>query len=82
MYTDFCNRLKSLREERELSQNKFALAIGQTQQNISKWEKGVIEPDLKNLVKIAIFFNVTVDYLLGLSNSDIKSWIKEEKEII
>lgn len=82
MYTDFCNRLKSLREERELSQNKFALAIGQTQQNISKWEKGVIEPDLKNLVKIAIFFNVTVDYLLGLSNSDVKSWIKEEKEII
>lgn len=82
MYTNFCNRLKSLREERELSQNKFALAIGQTQQNISKWEKGVIEPDLKNLVKIAIFFNVTVDYLLGLSKYDDKSWIKEEKEII
>jgi transcriptional regulator with XRE-family HTH domain len=49
----------------DLTQNKLADILETTQRKISYWEQGKVEPDLYSLWKIADFFEVTVDYLLG-----------------
>lgn len=64
----FKERLKELREEKELTQTQVAKAINVTQRNISFYETGTNEPDLKTIAALANFFDVTTDYLLGLSN--------------
>ncbi|KHO63394.1 SOS-response transcriptional repressors (RecA-mediated autopeptidases) [Thermoanaerobacter sp. YS13] len=68
------NRIRDLRTEKGISQNELAKALGLTQQAISAYENGLREPDLETLNKIANYFNVSIDYLLGrtdIRNSDI-----------
>ena len=61
-------RLMELREERNLSQNDVANAIQTSRTNIGRWEKGLNEPAAGYLIKLAEFFEVSTDYLLGLEN--------------
>lgn len=58
-------RLKELREEKNISQETLARATQTSQRNIGRWENGDNEPSYKQLIKIADFFNVTIDYLVG-----------------
>lgn len=58
-------KLKELREEKKLTQKEVADAIGGTQSNLAKWEKEKIQPAADMIVKLADFFGVTADYLLG-----------------
>ena len=62
----FAERLRELRKEKELGQVAFAREIGVGKSVISLWETGKCEPVLSNLIKIAQFFGVTIDYLAGL----------------
>ncbi|MBR7147012.1 MAG: helix-turn-helix transcriptional regulator [Oscillospiraceae bacterium] len=57
-------RLKVLREERKISQLKLAMDLGLNQNAISRYESGTREADYKTLVRLADYFNVSVDYLL------------------
>lgn len=59
-------RLKDLREDHELSQNDIANLLGTTRQQVSKWETGVQMMGVDKYVKLAEYYNVSVDYLLGL----------------
>lgn len=61
-------RLRSLREEKELTQQQIADVMDSTQQKISNYEKDVVEPDCETLVKLANYFNTTTDYILGRTN--------------
>ena len=61
------NRLKEIRQGKNLSQADIAKALGVTRQAISLYEKGDREPKLETWQKLADFFNVLVDYLLGIS---------------
>lgn len=63
----FGDRLKELRTERGLGQIQLAKELGVGKSVISLWETGKSEPTLGNLVKIALFFRVSTDYLAGLS---------------
>ena len=56
--------LKSLRLEKGISQRKFGDDLGVVNQTVSFWEMGSREPDLDTLIKIAEYFNVSIDYLL------------------
>lgn len=62
---EFAERLRSLRREWDMTQNALADVLETTQRKISYWESGKIEPDLLSLWKIADFFDVSVDFLLG-----------------
>ena len=62
-------RLRELRKERGMKQIELCQHLGVSQGNLSNWENGVYEPDTYYLKKIADFFGVTVDYLLGRSDS-------------
>ncbi|MBR4003085.1 MAG: helix-turn-helix transcriptional regulator [Clostridia bacterium] len=66
MKEDFGTRLKDLRLEKNLGQVAFAKQIGVGKSIISAWETNKSEPTLSNLIKIANFFNTTIDYLAGL----------------
>lgn len=58
-------RLKQLRKRDGLSQTEFAKKFNISTGTIGNWETGAREPDASTMMKIAKFFNVTVDYLLG-----------------
>ena len=64
------NRIKNLREKRGLIQEILASELGITQQMLSKYERDITVIKVDILKKLAEYFNVTTDYLLGLS--DIK----------
>lgn len=57
-------RLKELRKEKNISQLKLALDLSMNQNTISRYETGEREADYKTLIKIANYFNVSIDYLL------------------
>lgn len=61
----FSEQLKNLRKSCDLTQAKLADALDTTQRNISYLESGKVEPDLQTLWKIADFFDVSIDFLLG-----------------
>ncbi len=58
--------LKLLREEMKLTQRQLGVKLGVCNQTVSFWENGSREPDLDMLVKIAGYFGVSTDYLLGI----------------
>lgn len=62
------NRLKTLRIEKKLSQKQLAVELKTTNSSICDWECGRAEPDIETLIQIAKFFEVSVDYLLGLED--------------
>lgn len=66
----FTERLKTLRKEASLTQKQLADELETSQQIIGYWETGRQKPKYEALSKLAHFFNVSTDYLLG--NSDIK----------
>lgn len=66
--TKFSERLKELRQEKNLSTRALAQAIGVSNSVISKWEKGQRTPTIDNLYNLAVFFGVSADYLIGLSD--------------
>lgn len=57
--------LKSLRESRKITQSQLGEYLGAKKSAISLWESGKRQPDQETLVRIATYFDVTVDYLLG-----------------
>ena len=57
--------LKRLRSEKKITQEQLGKAIGVSQQAVNSYENTETQPDFNTLVKIADYFNVTVDYLLG-----------------
>lgn len=57
-------RLKLLRKQKHMSQLSLAMKLNTTQMSISQYETGKREPDLKTLILIADFFDVSIDYLL------------------
>jgi len=65
MEVKFGNNLKALRTENKMSQTALAKAAGVTQQCISEWEQGKMEPTLSNLWALSDIFGVTIDVLVG-----------------
>lgn len=62
---EFGERLKELRKEANITQFQLAQNINMSKMAISHWESGHSEPSIKQLVFLAEYFNVTVDYLVG-----------------
>ena len=60
--------IRELRREMDCTQNKLADVLGVTQDSISLWENDKRIPDTQYIVGMAEFFDVTTDYLLGISD--------------
>lgn len=68
MNIKFSERLKELRTERGLTQENLSKALNYTQSNICEWERGTVEPKLSAIISMAKYFQVSVDFLLGISD--------------
>ena len=64
----FSERLKELRTERRLSQAELAVETGLTQSAIATWEMCTRIPNARAVMILAKYFNVTTDYLLGMTD--------------
>lgn len=58
------NRIKELRNERNISQMNLAKQIGVSQKAIDYWERGVNEPKASYIVLLCDYFDISADYLL------------------
>ena len=59
-----CMRLKELRKARGISQLKLAMDLSMNQNSISRYENGEREADYNTLIRLADYFQVSIDYLL------------------
>ena len=64
----FSDNLKKLRKDMNLSQEDLADKLGVSRQSISKWESGVVYPEMDKMVQLCKIFNLSMDDLL---NSDV-----------
>ena len=67
------NRIKDLREDRDMRQSDLADATGIDQRTISNYETGKTNPDSETIIKLARFFGVSCDYLLGVTEQNLIS---------
>ena len=72
----FGDRIVELRKEYKVSQEQLAEIMSTTRQAISKWERGESYPDLDRLKDLAIYFNVSIDYLLDydIESTSVKNF--------
>lgn len=61
-------RLRDLREDHDLTQTQVAKMLGMSQTGYSKYETGENDIPTSILIKLAIFYNTSIDYLLGQTN--------------
>ena len=66
---DYTERLKKLREFEKLNQSELAKELGISQNTYSQYETGARQPSLEMLVKLAEFYFVSTDYILGLTDN-------------
>lgn len=90
---NFANIIKYLRQKNKMTQQDLANIVGLTPTGISYWESGKAIPNIDTLEKLAHYFNVTVDYLLGkkeMTENDKKTVLfrkaedvpKEQQEVL
>ena len=64
----FGERLKQLRTDKNIGQNLLAKELGFSNASISYWETGKQLPSIEVVYKLAVYFQVSADYLLGLKD--------------
>lgn len=76
-------KLKELRLKAGVTQKELANVLGVTGQTLLNWENGIYEPKIAELIKLADYFNVTVDYLIDrpTSNNEIDLVCRKLRDI-
>ena len=62
-------KIKTLREKKGITQSELANQLGITRSGVNAWEMGISTPSTQYIIILAKFFNVSTDYLLGLSDT-------------
>ena len=79
---EFSERLKKLRKDAGLTQVDVANKLGISQPAYASWERGVKKPTQDNLIKLSKILYVSVDYLLGNTESKQTSDVLEDIELL
>lgn len=74
------DNIRAFRREKDITQEEFAAIIGVSYQSVSRWENNICYPDMELLPTIADFLGVTVDKLLGVSESIERQKVQEYLE--
>lgn len=78
----FKDRLRSLRKGRDLTQEQLAVAISSSKQAISQYERGIRRPEFDVLTALCDFFNVSSDYILGISDITMRFLGSDELDLL
>ena len=65
---NYCERMRELRIKNNKTQKEIATLLGTTQQAYLKYEKGVNEMPIRRIIQLCKHYNVSADYILGLSD--------------
>ena len=79
------DHIRQLRDREGVSQAALAKALGATRAAVNAWEMGISNPSMQSLIELAQYFHVSVDYLLGLDESErvsLAALSPEEKELV
>ena len=66
---EYSKRLRNIREDKDLTQSEIAKVLGTTYQYYSTYESGKRELPFSRAIKLAKFYNVSLDYLAGLTDN-------------
>lgn len=75
----FGSRLRQLRMNYNFTQRTFAAQFGVVQSAVGNWESGRRVPNLHTIKRIAAFFDVTTDYLIGASDTPHNLWEEDRQ---
>ncbi len=78
-------RLKDLRIDNDMTQEKLGSYLGIDAKTIARYEKGETEPTISTIIQLALLFNVSIDYIVGLKDVEIiekDTTIEELEKII
>lgn len=65
---DYMVRMRNLREDNDLTQQQIAMLLGTSQTMYARYERGANEMPIRHLIKLARYYDVSTDYLLGLTS--------------
>ncbi|MDE5695830.1 MAG: helix-turn-helix domain-containing protein [Lachnospiraceae bacterium] len=65
-------RMRNLREDNDLTQQEIATVLGTSQTMYARYERGANELPIRHLIVLAQYYDVSTDYLLGLTNKKAK----------
>lgn len=72
MYKEtFGQKLRKAREDNEISQQEAAKRVGVSQQNLSKYERGLLEPSIETIGKLCDLYFVSADWLIGTKGANL-----------
>jgi len=74
---EFKDRIKMLREEKKINLTQLAVQFDLKEAGVRAWELGRTKPNVDTLIKLAKYFDCTVDYLLGLSDTKNREKLNE-----
>ena len=77
-YMYYTDRMKFIREIRGVTQKEVAIFLGIKQQQYARYEKGINVMPVTYLIKLCKFYDISADYILGLSNVSNKETNKKE----
>lgn len=75
-------RIRGLRQARNMSQVELANRLGVTKQSVSNWENDNIQPSIEMLMRLASVFSVSTDYILGIEQREYLDVSGLSKEVI
>ena len=80
----FETKIAELRKSKGISQEQLAELLNTSRQAVSKWERGESYPDIDRLKDLAVFFGVSIDYLLGydVEAASVKNFMERTKECL
>lgn len=68
MMMNYMIRMRNLREDNDLTQQQVAVLLDTSQTMYARYERGANEMPIRHLIKLARYYDVSTDYLLGLTN--------------
>lgn len=63
---EYAQRIRNLREDHDMTQAQVAIILNTTKNQVGKYEQGEQDMNIKHLVTLCTFYNVSADYILGL----------------
>lgn len=73
-YEKCYQRIRDCREDKDLRQKDVAVILEDTQQHYQQYESGKVEIPLHLIIRLAKLYDVSIDYLVGLTNDKRKYW--------
>ena len=75
---DYVDRIKALREDKDLKQRELGKILNKSQQGYAHLENRKAKFTVEDIIKLCVFYNVSADYVLGLTDDPEPKWIKKE----